>query len=190
MRILIAEDNSLTSLGISMIVERLGHEVIGISSDGQEAIKQAIEQRPDLILMDINMPKKNGLEALEEINKAVSIPCIFITAYSDEAFIKGAAHLNAIGYVTKPVSEAQLKAQIELGIHQQGKLRAARAEAFHYKQALSERKLVERAKGILMDRLGIKEAEAMHRLQKKCRDQGKKIAVVAEEIINADKLIR
>ena len=186
MRVLIAEDNNLTILGVSLIVEKLGHEVVAVASDGKEAVELILKERPDLVLMDINMPEKSGIEVLEIVRQEVDTPCIFITAYSDENFIKEASRLGAIGYVIKPVTEEQLKAQIELGIHQKQHLDEARNETSYYKQALKERKTVERAKGILMDRLQIKEAEAMRRIQKRSRDENKKMIVVAQEIIKAD----
>ena len=186
MRVLIAEDNNLTILGVSLIVEKLGHEVVAVASDGKEAVELILKERPDLVLMDINMPEKSGIEVLEIVRQEVDTPCIFITAYSDENFIKEASRLGAIGYVIKPVTEEQLKAQIELGIHQKQHLDEARNETSYYKQALKERKTIERAKGILMDRLQIKEAEAMRRIQKRSRDENKKMIVVAQEIIKAD----
>lgn len=190
MRILIAEDNSLTRMSIALIVENLGYEACGMASDGAEAVKMAANLKPDLILMDINMPGKNGLEALQEISASNDIPCIFVTAYANDSFIKSAAHLGAVGYVTKPVTEEQLRAQIKMGLSQKETLGAAQREAAHYKNALEERKVIERAKGILMDRAGIKEGEAMKRLQKISRDKNQKLIDVAREIVKADELFK
>lgn len=118
MRVLIAEDNSLTLVGLTMMLEKLGHEVVATASDGEEACRKLLEQEVDLALLDINMPKKSGIEVLQTISQKISIPCIFLTAYSDENFIKEASRLGAVGYVIKPVTEEQLKAQIEISISQ------------------------------------------------------------------------
>ncbi len=188
MRVLIAEDNSLTLVGLTMMLEKLGHEVVATASDGEEACRKLLEQEVDLALLDINMPKKSGIEVLQTISQKISIPCIFLTAYSDENFIKEASRLGAVGYVIKPVTEEQLKAQIEISISQRMRLQQAAASAAYYKNALAERKLIERAKGILMDRMRLSESDAMKRLQKKSRDENKKLVTVAEDIIRADEV--
>lgn len=186
MRVLIAEDNSLTLVGLTMMLEKLGHDVVATASDGEEACQKLLSQKIDLALLDINMPKKSGIEVLQTVGKQISIPCIFLTAYSDESFIKEASRLGAVGYIIKPVTEEQLKAQIEISIWQRTRLQQATESAAYYKNALEERKLVERAKGILMERMRLSESDAMKRLQKKSRDENKKLVAVAEDIIRAN----
>lgn len=186
MRILVAEDNSLTLVGLTMMLEKMGHEVVAAVGDGEEACRKLLDTQPDLALLDINMPRKSGIEVLQEVGQQLEIPCIFLTAYSDESFIREASRLGAAGYVMKPVTEEQLRAQIEISVSQKKRLLEANASAAYYKNALAERKLVERAKGILMDRMGLSESEAMKRLQKKSRDENKRIAMIAESIIKAN----
>lgn len=173
-----------------MLIEKLGHEVVMTSCDGKAAVNDALKYRPDLILMDINMPNVNGIEALRCIALNGDFACIFITAYSDESLIQEASALGAVGYVVKPVDERQLKASIDIGMKRFKDIIQARKDVELYRSALEERKTIERAKGILMDRLGLKEAEAMKRLQKRSRDTNTKIIVVAEEIIHADNCFR
>lgn len=186
MRILIAEDNSLTLVGLTMMVEKMGHQVVATASDGEEACEKLRNTELDIALLDINMPKKSGMEVLRSLGDELDVPCIFLTAYSDENFIKEASKLGAVGYVIKPVTEEQLKAQIEIGVSQRTRLQEANKSAAFYKHALEERKLIERAKGILMDRLQLREADAMKRMQKKSRDENKRLVTVAEEIIRAN----
>ena len=187
-RIFVAEDDSIILMGLKMILKHLGHTVVGEAVDGETAIERIFELKPQLLLLDINMPKKSGIEVLQTISQKISIPCIFLTAYSDENFIKEASRLGAVGYVIKPVTEEQLKAQIEISISQRMRLQQAAASAAYYKNALAERKLIERAKGILMDRMRLSESDAMKRLQKKSRDENKKLVTVAEDIIRADEV--
>ena len=190
MRVLIAEDDSMVLLGLTMLVEKLNHEVVMTAHDGKSAYEGALKCKPDLILMDINMPTLNGIEALRLLAMHGDFACVFITAYSDNSFIEEASSLGAVGYVVKPVDERQLHASIELGMKRYNDTLLARKEANHYRNALEERKTIERAKGILMERLGIKEVEAMKRLQKRSRDTNTTILIIAEDIIHADKCFR
>ena len=190
MRILIAEDNNITMMSLILTCENLGHEVAETASDGAEAVRKALECRPDVMLLDIHMPGKSGLDVLREVSAQRKIPCIFITAYSDEELLNEASKLGAAGYITKPFSESQLKAQIRIGLQQLENYENASQEAEKYRQKLEERKLVERAKGILMTYSNLTEPEAMQKLQKKSRDSNRKLAQVAQEIIRAEELLR
>lgn len=186
MRVLIAEDNGLTLVGLEMMLEKMGHEVVATASDGEEAYRKLLSEEPELALLDINMPKMSGIEVLKALGQQIDIPCIFLTAYSDESFVKEAACLGVAGYVLKPVTEDQLRVQIEISVSQKNRLQKANESAAYYKKTLEERKLIERAKGILMERMGLSESEAMKRLQKKSRDENKRLVVIAENIIRAN----
>lgn len=188
MRIFIAEDNSIALLGIIAMLEQMGHTVAGTAGNGEDACRLLRQTAPDMAILDINMPKMSGIEVLKAVGQEVDIPYIFLTAYSDESLILEASSLGAVGYVLKPVTADQLKAQIEIGASQKKRLRKASEDADHYKKALEDRKLIERAKGILMDRLQLREEDAMRRLQKKSRDENKKLTTIAKEIIDANKV--
>ena len=188
-RIFVAEDDSIILMGLKMILKHLGHTVIGEAVDGETAIERIFELKPQLLLLDINMPKKDGLQVLEEVHSRATVPAIIITAYPDDELIARARSLGAYGYLIKPVIEEQLKSAIEMTMGRHNDLRAAKKAAHQAEKALDDRKKVERAKGILIDSFGLKEADAMKALQKKSRDQNKKLAEVAEDIIRSSKAL-
>ena len=188
-RIFVAEDDSIILMGLKMTLEHLGHTIAGEASDGETAVERIFETKPQLLLLDINMPKKDGLEILEEVHRRASVPAIILTAYPDDALVAKAKGLGAYGYLIKPVLEEQLKTAIEMAMGRHQDLRNAKRAAQQAERALSDRKKIERAKGILMDSFGLKEADAQKALQKKSRDQNKKLAEVAEEIIASSKAL-
>lgn len=188
-RIVIAEDDSIILMSLKMALENMGHTVVGEALDGLEALEKIRQSKPDLLLMDINMPKMDGLEVLAQIKNEMLIPSIVITAYPDDELVKRAMNVGAYAYLLKPVIEAQLKTAIEITMCRFSEFVSASQAAKKAEQTLNERKLVERAKGILMDKFGLKEADALRALQKKSRDSNKRIAAVAQEIIaSANKL--
>lgn len=189
-RVLIAEDEYLNLMGLKSSVENLGHKVIGEASDGKEAIKLALELKPDLILMDINMPIIDGIEAIKEINKEIVLPVIIISGYHDRELISKAREAGVFAYLIKPVREKDLQAAIEICLARFNQYKDLEKEYNSIKERLEARKYIERAKGILMERNGLKESEAMKALQKKSRDSNRKIVDIAREIIEADNILR
>lgn len=188
LRVLIAEDEALISLTLKTMLEKLGCQVVGEAGDGQEAVTLAGATKPDLVLMDIRMPGMDGLEAARLIGEKLGIPVVFLTAYSDQEYIERAKAASVMAYLVKPVKESDLAPAIELALAQHQKMKAMEQQIETLQQALENRKFVERAKGILMDRLHITEEEAMRRLQKEARDQNRKLVEVAKAIILASKI--
>ena len=188
-KIYIAEDESIILMNFKMILQQLGYEVVGSAVNGEKALKDILELKPDLLLLDINMPRLDGISLFESVSKAYDAACIFITGHFSEAFVEKAKKAGAVGYLIKPVDEKQLKASIEVAVARFDERCILRDETEKLRADLSDRKYIERAKGILMDSFGLKEGEAMARLQKLSRDKNKKLAVIARELIEKEKIM-
>lgn len=188
LRIVLAEDEYLVLLGLKANVEKLGHIVIGMANDGEKAVQLALKEKPDLVILDINMPKLDGIEAIKRINEELFIPSIIVSAYHDEELINRATEEGVLYYLLKPIDIQDLKIAINISLAKFEEFKKLQYELEDTKNALEARKHIEKAKGILMDRLNLKEAEAMKRLQKMSRDKNKKLAVIAKEVINADSI--
>ncbi|MBS4208126.1 response regulator [Bacillus sp. FJAT-50079] len=188
LRILLAEDEYLVLMGIKAYVEELGHQVIGIATDGLKAVELAIEKEPDLVIMDINMPNLDGIDAIKQINKKLFIPSIIVSGYHDEKLISRATEEGVLYYLLKPIDIEDLKIAINISLSRFEEFMKLQDELKNTQNALEARKHIEKAKGILMDRMNIKEAEAMKRLQKMSRDKNKKLVIIAKELIEADAL--
>jgi AmiR/NasT family two-component response regulator len=188
-RIMIAEDEQLVLMGLRKAVEMLGYEVVGEAIDGEEAIELAVEVKPDLILMDINLPVLNGLEAARRINRCMSIPIIIVTGYSQLKLIEKAEQVGVCGYLVKPVDEDDLRPAIRMGMHAFQKTQLLEDKLKEVTQKLEDRKVIEKAKGIIQRRRNLDEDEAMRFLQKRSRDTNTRLVDVARQIIAADRLL-
>lgn len=188
LRILLAEDEYLVLMGIKSYVEKLGHQVIGIATDGLKAVELAMEKKPDLIIMDINMPNLDGIDAIKQINKNLFIPSIIVSGYHDEKLITRATEEGVLYYLLKPIDIEDLKIAINISLSKFEEFKKLQNELESTKNALEARKHIEKAKGILMERRNLKEAEAMKQLQKMSRDKNKKLVVIAKELIEVDAL--
>ncbi len=184
-RILIAEDEVVPRMDLKETLQNLGYQVVGVAADGRQAVDLARELRPDLVLMDIKMPELDGISAarilLEERVSAV----LLLSAYSDRDLVEGANEAGVLGYVTKPFAEAQLVTAIEVAVARFRELQSLEKELGDTRAALETRKLVDRAKGVLMDRHALKEEEAFRRIQKLSMDSRKSMREVAEAILLA-----
>ncbi|TDX45117.1 response regulator receiver and ANTAR domain protein [Halanaerobium congolense] len=187
LNIILAEDESIILMGIKSNIESLGHQVIAQAYDGVEAVKLALEKEVDLIIIDINMPKMDGIEAVEKINEEKFVPAIIVTGYNDEKLISRASRSGAFAYLIKPVDVNDIKPAINIAWARFEEFQKVLSELDSSQKALEARKIIEKAKGIVMDRKGIKESKAMKFLQKKSNDTNKKMIVIAKEIIEADK---
>lgn len=185
--VFIAEDEPITLVGLSIMVEEIGHRVIGEANDGPGAIDGIISTDPDLIIMDIDLPVIDGLSVLEEVYRIKPIPSIIITGYREHSFIDKANALGAFGYLQKPVDSSELNAMIKIAISRFEELGELKKNLDDVKTSLAERKIIEKAKGIVMEQLGYKEPQAMKYLQLKSRQQNKKIFLIAREIIDKQK---
>ncbi len=185
-RILIAEDNDLVSLTLEEQLKDLGYHVVGIARTGTEAIHLTKRLRPDVIMMDIRMPEMDGTEAASRIRARYPVPIIMLTAYADKETVRKAESAGALGYLVKPVKEAELGPAINIAIARFKELRSLQVEVSELQDSLDSRKIVERAKGILMDRLGMTEREAYDRLRQRARDKRLRMRDIAHAIIEAE----
>jgi len=189
LRILIADDESIRLLSLRGQLTALGHKVVAEASTGEEAVALAVATRPDLAILDIKMPISDGIEAAERITQARPIPIILLTAYSEAQLVERAAQANIAAYLVKPVSEEDLLPAITLALARFRQFEALRHEVADLREALEARKVIEKAKGILMRRLSLTEEEAFRRLQKQSQDSNRKLAQVAEAIVLADQML-
>ncbi len=188
-RALICEDVGVTVMQIRKALQKAGYEVVGEAVEGRQAIDLAKELQPDLILMDINMPgATNGIEATREILEMMTVPIIMLTAYSDDNSVDAALDAGACGYLVKPITSEQLLPNIRTCIARFQALQDALKETSDLKDALETRKLVERAKGILVERRKISEADAFRAMQKMSRDKCQSMKITAQEIIKASEI--
>lgn len=188
-RILIAEDNDLVSLTLEEQLKGLGYEVVGIARTGAEAVSLAIRLKPDLIMMDIRMPEMEGTEAASRIRDQMSVPIIMLTAYADREMIKRAEAAGALAYLVKPVNENELPPAINIALARHREMQALRNKVDELEDSLEARKLIERAKGILMQRLGLSERDAYEKLRQRARDKRAKMKDIAQAIIEAEELL-
>jgi two-component system, response regulator PdtaR len=188
-RILMAEDNDLVALTLEEQLKGLGYDVIGVARTGAEAIDLANRLNPDLIIMDIRMPEVEGTEAAARINQQRAVPILMLTAYTDRDTIRKAEAAGALGYLVKPVNEAELPPAINIAMARFKDLQALRSQVVELEDSLEARKLVERAKGILMQRLGLSERDAYERLRQRARDKRAKMKDIAQAIIEAEELL-
>jgi AmiR/NasT family two-component response regulator len=185
MRILVAEDDPVIALGLVKRLRSLGHEPLGPAANGVEAVAQATNDPPDLYLFDIDMPLLDGLAAARALAEAgLRRPVVVVTGVQDPGLIERSIETGVSAYLTKPIDERQLGAAIQLAAARHDEFLRLEAEVTRAQQALEDRKLVERAKGILMDGLGLTEAEAFRRIQRLARDRNKRLADVAALLID------
>jgi response regulator NasT len=187
LRILIADDESIIRLDLKEMLEENGHTVIGEASDGKIAVELAEKLQPDLIVMDIKMPNLDGLGAVKQINHAAKnrIPVVMVTAYSQPELVEQAVELGVFAYLVKPIKEGDIMPTIEVAMSRAEEMNALEKEVENLKDALETRKLVERAKGILIETYGITEAEAFRKIQKLSMNSRKPIREIADAIILA-----
>ncbi len=183
MRILIAEDETIIHLDLRRLLEDAGHEVCAEARDGVEAVELAREHRPDLAILDVKMPRLDGIEAARRILDEHPIPIVMLTAYGQDELVSRAVEAGVFGYLVKPFREADLLPAIATARARHEELATIREEADSLAEALAARKAIERAKGLLMERDGLSEEEAFKRLRKASQLSGKPLKVVAEALI-------
>lgn len=188
-KVLIAEDNSKTRLFLKSQLELLGFQVAAAVSNGQDAVELAGEINPDLVIMDVKMPEMDGIEAATAISSKGPIPIILITGLSSDEMASKAIEAGVFAYLVKPVTKKQLEPAIKLALARYDQFKSLKVEVNDLKDAIETRKLVERAKGILMKRCNISEDEAFKLLQTHSQKENKKMREIADNIITASKLI-
>jgi two-component system, response regulator PdtaR len=188
-RVLICEDEGLTALRLQASLKTLGYEVVGEARDGEEAVAKAELLQPDAILMDVRMPKLDGIAATERIMRTRPTAIVMITAFSEKELVEAALAAGASGYLVKPVNDDQIEPALKVALNRFSELSELKEEVSDLKEALEARKLVERAKGILMKRFEISEEDAYLRLQKTSRDRRQSLKASAEQVIAAAELL-
>ncbi len=190
MRILIADDETVIRMGLRTMLEEHGYKVVGEASDGEQAVTLSGKTNPDLIFMDIKMPGLDGIAAASTIMTRAPRPIILLTAWSERDLVQRAQEAGVLAYLVKPVREAELIPAIEIAMARFQELRTLQQEVGTLKDTLETRKLVERAKGILMKREGVDEQEAFLRIQRQSRDTRTPMREIARAILVSDELKR
>jgi two-component system, response regulator PdtaR len=184
MRILIAEDETIIRLDLRSLLERAGHEVVAEARDGRQAVELARQHEPELAIMDVRMPHLDGIEAAKSILAERPIPIVMLTAYGQEELVARAVEAGVFGYLVKPFREQDLVPAIATARARYEELAAVREEAESLAEALAARKAIERAKGVLMEKEGLTEAEAFERLRRASQVSGRSLKVIAEAVID------
>ena len=182
-RVMIADDESIIRMDLREMLTNLGYLVVGEAGDGRSAVNLARELKPDVAIFDIKMPGMDGIEAARILTEEKIAPVVLLTAYSQRDLVERAKEAGVVGYITKPMRESDLTPAIEVAMARFSEFRALEKEVGDLKRTLETRKLVDRAKGILMDTQGLTEAEAFRKIQKMSMNKRRPMKDVAEAII-------
>jgi response regulator NasT len=186
LRIVVADDEPDMRDYFRKILPRLGHVVAAVAENGNELVARCRELQPDLIITDIKMPDLDGIQAAEAIYKDRPTPVILVSAFHDAELIERAEADHILGYLVKPIKQADLEPVIGLAMRRFAQFEALRKEAADLRQALEDRKIIERAKGVLMKKAGLTEEDAFSRLQKLASGKNLKMVQLARMILTAD----
>jgi two-component system, response regulator PdtaR len=187
-RVVIADDESIIRMDLREMLNSLGYLVVGETGDGISAVNLARELRPDLVIMDIKMPDLDGIQAAKILTEERLAPVLLLTAFSQQELIEGAKDAGVVGYIVKPFRESELVPAIEVALSRFREFKALEKELTDTRNILETRKIVERAKGVLMDTQGLKEAEAFRKIQKLSMNTRKSMREVAEAILLANQV--
>jgi len=182
-RVVVAEDEALIRLDLAEMLSEEGYEVVGEAGDGQAAVALTTELKPDIVVMDVKMPKLDGISAAEQITAARIAPVVMLTAFSQRDLVDRASQAGAMAYVVKPFGKADLIPAIEIARARFAEIQAVEAEVSDLNDRLESRKAVDRAKGLLQAGLGLTEPEAFRWIQKTAMDLRKSMREVAEGVI-------
>jgi response regulator NasT len=187
-RLVIADDESIIRMNLKETLVGLGYLVVGEAGDGVSVINLARELKPDLVLMDIKMPKLDGIQAARILTEEKIAPVLLLTAYSDRELVERAKEAGVMNYVVKPFREAELLPAIEIAMARYQEFLEMDRQIVDLKETLDTRKIVERAKGILMDTQGLKEAEAFRKIQQLSMNTRKSMKEIAQAILLANEI--
>jgi len=182
LRVVVAEDEGLIRMDIVATLNESGYQVVGEAADGEEAVRLATELTPDLMVMDIKMPKLDGISAAEKISE-LKIPVVLLTAFSQSDLVKRAAEAGAMAYVTKPFKPTDLLPAIQIALSRFEEITALEAEIADISERLETRKLMDRAKSMLQTKMKLTEPEAFRWIQKASMDRRLSMAQVARTVI-------
>jgi len=189
LKILLAEDEASVAASLVKQLRGLGHEVVGEAATGEQAVRLAEETGPDVVVMDIKMPDGDGIDAARRIAEHSPIPVLFLSGHFDEELLHGVAESGGLAYLLKPATSEQLQAALTLARKRFGEMEDLRAQVSRLEQALETRKLVSRAKGLLMDRQGLTEEDAHRRMQKEASRLSIKLVDLARAILAAGEFV-
>lgn len=184
LRIAVADDERDTRQFFQELLPLLGHEVVAVAETGRQLAEQCHAARPDLVITDIKMPDMDGIEAAAAVNRERHVPVILVTGHPDVDLLASAGTGQIMAYLTKPVKPVNLQAAITLAVLRFDHFQQVSKEAADLRQALEDRKVIERAKGLLMKTAGLDEEEAFRRLRKLARDRNQKLVEVARGVVN------
>jgi response regulator NasT len=190
LRIAVADDEADMRQFFKELLPQLGFEVVAIAETGRQLVEDCRQTNPDMVITDIRMPETDGLDAARMVNQERPVPVVVITGHHDAASLERATSDYVMAYLSKPVKAVDLQAAIKLAMLRFDQFTTLRKEAADSRQALQDRKLVERAKGIIMKRARLDEPEAFRRLQKLASDKNRKLAEVAAMIVTAEEAIQ
>ena len=187
LRIVIADNESIIRMDLKELLEEAGHEVIGEAADGLKAVEMTRKLKPDLVIMDIKMPEMDGIAAAKMISNEKLAPVLLLTAYSQKEIVEKAKDSGVLAYLVKPVKESNLFPAMEIALSRFKEYVEIEQELNDLRNSLETRKILDRAKGILMDAYNLSEQEAFRRIQQYSMSKRKSIREVAESIIDAAK---
>ena len=182
-RVVVAEDESLIRLDIVEILRDNGFDVVGEAGDGETAVQLATELRPDLVVMDVRMPQLDGIKAAERLTRDHVAPVVLLTAFSQKELVEQAGEAGALAYVVKPFTPADLLPAIEIALARYAQIVTLEAEVADMVERFETRKLVDRAKGLLNEKMGLSEPEAFRWIQKASMDRRLTMHDVAQAVI-------
>ena len=183
-RVLVAEDEAIIRLDLAEMLREAGYDVVGQAGDGEQAVAMAIELKPDIVIMDVKMPVMDGITAAEQIGKERICPVVMLTAFSQTELVERARDAGVMAYIVKPFTADDLRPAIDIATSRWQELKALEAEIADLGERLETRKLVDRAKGVLMTQLKLSEADAFRWIQKTAMDRRLGMKEVAEAVIN------
>ena len=189
LRIAVADDEPDMREYFQKILPVLGHVVVSAAGTGKELVQHCRQHQPDLVITDIKMPDMDGIDAAVELYRQNPIPVILVSAYHDSKLIERAESDHILAYLVKPIKQADLEPAIGLAMRRFAQFQALRKEATDLRQALADRKIIERAKGVLMKRAGLDEQTAFRRLQKLASEKNRNLVDIATMIVTADEAL-
>jgi response regulator NasT len=190
LRIAVADDEPEVRQFFEELLPPLGHEVVTVAETGRQLVERCRSSRPDLVITDIRMPDMDGIEAAEEINRQQPVPVILVTGHHEADLLARASNDHIMAYLSKPAKPADLQAAISLAMLRFGHLQTLRLEASSLRQLLEDRKIVERAKGVVMKRLSLDETEAFGRLRKLSSNTNRKLVEVAQSVLDSNEVFQ